>query len=274
MTWSMTSLARYWLPPGLRDLTNRWLGGSLRFEPRGESWAQLSTEGGYDHPSILRRVAAATESVLRGDAAAEQDGRLLPTLPPPGPALPCVLAAHGMGRLRAVDFGGGLASHWLCWRPWLKHFDHEWHVVEQPSYVKAGRQLFTSHPGVSFHEKLAEALASCPQPDVILASSVLPYVSNPREIFTEFLRASPRWIVIDRTPFLDGSLDRLAMQINPPSNGNRRYPCWLFAAEAFVAEAEAQGYEMVVDWPGSDGAHRVGPLRVRYRGFALRRRAA
>lgn len=255
-----------------RSHLNQLLGASLRFRLQDADWPTVHRLGSYGHPEILARVEAATRAVLQGQAVAERDGRALQVLPAPGPALPALLLASRQPLFKIIDFGGGLASHWLAWRPWLQVNQHQWHIVEQPSFVEAGQRLFHRHSVVAFHSHLDAALGACPEPDAILASSVLPYLEDPHRSFSEFLSARPRWIIVDRTPFLDTGTDHLSLQINPRRNGGRRYPCWLFALNAFRDEAAIAGYESVLEWPGSDGVHRADGRRVSYRGFALRRK--
>ena len=86
--------ARHWLPPALRYVGNRLLGTSITYSGPFETWAEaVCATAGYADEAILARVISATESVLAGLADYEQDGIPMQGTPPPGHALPSLLAA-------------------------------------------------------------------------------------------------------------------------------------------------------------------------------------
>src|SRR5690606_5982367 len=98
-------------------------------------------------------------------------------------ALQIAAVANG-GRLRVVDFGGALGSTWWQHRPWLEEFSEvTWSVVEQPAFVEIGQREFSVGPLRFF-----PSLSSCfdyDQPDIILLSSVLPYLEKPHSLLAE-----------------------------------------------------------------------------------------
>ena len=258
-------LARHWLPPALRYAGNRLLGTSITYSGPFRTWADaVRSTAGYADKAILARVTAATESVLAGLADYEQDGMPMHGTPPPGHALPSLLAAARGGALRVVDFGGGLASHYLRWRPLLEGLDEiEWCVVEQPHFVEAGRRLFSGVPQVRFVSDIEKARAL--RPDAVLASGVLQYLESPLDALHGLASLGARAVVLDRTPFSTDGRARILAQRTPAKFGRASYPLWMLSAEAVDASLHP-GYARRLTFPGSDHPITVGHLRADYGG--------
>ena len=258
-------LARRWLPPALRHAGNRLLGASMRYSGPFGTWADaVRATAGYADEAILARVIAATEAVLAGHADYEQDGIPMRGTPPPGHALPSLLAAARDGALRVVDFGGGLASHYLRWLPLLKGLDEiSWCVVEQPHYVEAGRRLFSDLPQVRFVSEIEEA--SSFKPDAVLASSVLQYLESPLDTLHGLATLGARVIVLDRIPFSTDGRARILAQRTPAKLGRASYPLWMLSADAVDASLRPN-YVQRLAFSGSDHPITVGRLRADYGG--------
>lgn len=271
---SLRDFARRWLPPALREGFNRLTGNALHFSGDYRHWADAARQGRYDDAAILKQVIAAALAADGGNLL-ERDGQLLaPDEGQPDALVVALMAAargNASGPLRVLDFGGALGSHWQASKRWQAALPPlEWRIVEQRHFVDAGRE-YLRRPGLHFHYSLSDALAVWDaRPDLLIASSVLPYLEHPHREFAAFLAARPRWLLIDRTPFLEAGTDRLSLQTNPRARGGHRYPCWLFAPDAFAAECRKAGYRTLAHWPGSDGIHRVGGQRIHYRGCLLR----
>ncbi len=254
------AVARRWVR---RAFEWRWLRGDYA------SWAEArAASGGYDDANVLARVLAATRAVRAGRAEWERDGVTF-AAPPGATPLAAVLeriaAAEG-GRLDLVDFGGGLGTTWWQHR---RQFPNRaavcWRVVEQPAWVEAGRREFTGD-GLEFFPTLDEACAGL-TPAVILFSSVLPYVEQPRSVLDAAVRRRFRHLVIDRTGFTGRGRDRLAVQHVPAVVGAATYPCWLFDRGSLLAPLSGD-YALVDEWSRHelDGRHD-------YRGFYFQRRS-
>lgn len=257
--------ARQWLPPALRHAGNRLLGTAIGYSGPFETWAEaLRATAGYADEAILARVIAATEAVLAGHADYEQDGIPMHGTPPPGHALPSLLAAARDGTLRVVDFGGGLASHYLRWLPLLKGLDEiDWCVVEQPHFVESGRRLFLDVPQVRFVSNIEEA--STLTPDAVLASSVLQYLESPLDTLHGLASLGARAIVLDRTPFATDGHARILAQRTPAKLGRASYPLWVLSANAVDASLQPD-YVRRLAFPGNDHPITVGKLRADYSG--------
>jgi putative methyltransferase (TIGR04325 family) len=267
------SFVRNWLPPALRHFGNRMLGAATTYKGPFESWADATrSTAGYADDAILARVIAATQRVLDGSADYEQDGTAKHGLAPPSHALASLLSAAAAegGALRVVDFGGGLASHYLRWLPLLGDVPNlHWCVVEQPHFVEAGRRLFAGVPQVSFTSELDEARAI--DPNAALASSVLQYLESPLDMLHSLASLEARVLVIDRTPFsVDGRMHILAQRV-PATLGRASYPLWMLSPEA-VRDVLHHKYEQRLVFTAADHPIDVAGLHADFAGGTWWRR--
>lgn len=184
--------------------------------------------------------------------------------PPPGHALPSLLAAARDGALHVVDFGGGLASHYLRWLPLLSGLGEvHWCVVEQPHYVEEGRRLFSDIPQVRFVNGMEEARSVTP--NAVLASSVLQYLESPLDALRGLASLGAQAIVLDRTPFANDGRARILAQRTPAKFGRASYPLWMLSADAVEASLQPN-YMRRLSFPGDDHPITVGNLRADYAG--------
>lgn len=231
-------------------------------------WAHArAAAAGYDDAAVLAQVVAAVREVRAGRAAWERDGVPFAHAEINGPLLAVLrqAAQETEGRLAVIDFGGSLGSAW--WQHRLALADIpvvNWRVVEQPHFVAAGREF--SDVQLSFHGSLSGALAAG-EAQVILLSSVLPYLESPTELLREVAASGCRHVVIDRTPLIGTNRTRLAVQHTTPELGGGSYPCWLFARETLLAPLTAE-YRLIREWEALDD---LSP-DVRHRGFYFLRR--
>jgi putative methyltransferase (TIGR04325 family) len=258
---------RRWVPNRLLAAWRRRYGWQWY---RGEyaSWSEaMAASRGYQDGEILKRVLAATRDVKAGVAAWERDGVAFqrPEANEPLLAVLRQVAQQNQGRLVVVDFGGSLGSTW--WQHRLAFADIPsvaWRVVEQPHFVAAGQEFSDAH--LSFHLKLNDALSSGAV-DVILLSSVLPYLESPLALLKEISSSGVPHVVIDRTPLVRTGPGRLTVQHTPPALGGGSYPSWLFAPAALQA-ALGLRYRVCSEWPAID---ELAP-DVCHRGIHFRRK--
>ena len=252
--------------PGVRWLRQRF--GWRWFRGDYPDWAAArAASAGYDHAAVLARVLAATREVHAGRAHWERDGMAFSEPMGETPLLAALRqAVPASGRLlRVVDFGGALGSTWWQHRMALRAFARvKWRVVEQPHYVAAGGEFADDQ--LSFHLSLADALAA-DVPDVILLSSVLPYIESPLALLRDIAAQRPAHVIIDRTPLVCAGPTRLAVQHTPLELGGGSYPCWLFERSGLLAPLDG-AYEVAAEWPGFDD---LAP-DIKHRGFHFRLR--
>ena len=235
-----------------------------------DSWkaAQLRSNG-YNADNILQRVRSASLKVKKGEALFERDSvlfyekeycwELLATL--------MWIAAQYNGSLNIIDFGGSLGSTYyqnLFFLNSLKYL--RWNVVEQPSFVTEGQQLFESE-SLRFYRSIDECLQSSQEElQAILLSGVLQYLEQPYSVLMEIIERKIRYIIVDRTGFtLHNRKDRLTVQVVHPRIYRGSYPCWFFNEREFVRFFLDRGYILHYDFMSLD----VANVSSVYKGFVF-----
>lgn len=222
----------------------------IRFIGDFESWkkAQLHATG-YDHDLIFERVKKATQKVVSGEAIFERDSVCFYETAYRWPLLACLLfiANRQNNRLNIVDFGGALGSLYFQHKAFLTPLQElNWSIVEQSHYVEYGKkQLQNQH--LSFHLTLMESLEAS-QADTVLLSSVLPYIEKPQCLLKEIAKLGFKYILIDRTPFIQSERDRLTVQHVPKSIYKASYPAWFFSEKKFNQLMQALGYKCICEF--------------------------
>lgn len=217
-------------------------------------WSEAERQcTGYSAPVILERTSAALLKVKRGEAVYERDSVLFDKPQYPFPVLSGLLRAGliGGGRLSVVDFGGSLGSSYFQCRRFLRAAGVvEWSVIEQPAYVRCGREQFADGE-LRFYETIEECLARH-QPDVLLLSGVLQYLPDPYGALDRLLSHRLRHVIMDRTPFLESDRDRITIQTVPEWIYPATYPAWFFSETRVARALTAAGYSLVADFSGAD----------------------
>ena len=73
------------------------------------------------------------------------------------------------------------------------------------------------------------------KPNVILFSSVLEYLHNPKKHINDFLKIkSLRFVIIDRLLISNSNIDEIYVQKNPKKYFSMNYPCRIFAKKNFL----------------------------------------
>jgi putative methyltransferase (TIGR04325 family) len=224
------------------------------------SWAEATSKSGsYNGEEILQRVLRATLEVESGQAVFERDGCTFSTVAYSWPLLSSLLWVYGREhRLAVVDIGGSLGSTWRQNRRFLGSLKPlEWMIVEQPEFVRVGREMFQQAP-LTFHTNVGECLDS--QPNLALLGSSLQYLEDPLKLLDELARSSIDYLVLDRTPTYSGKRNRLTVQVVAPHIYHGSYPCWIFGREELEGKL-SQFWDLVETWTNADEA---------YAGFELR----
>lgn len=216
-------------------------------------WAAARARSeGYDAAAILEKAVTATRAVRDGRAEFERDTVVFdkPAMNQPVLEALCEAAREADGRLSVLDFGGALGSTWWQHRRWLGDLvDVRWSVVEQEGFVAAGKREFTVG-ALRFYESVDACFAE-ERPNVILLSSVLPYLENPHGLLNDLACRSCDRIIIDRTGFALRGRDWLTVQHVPESIYPASYPCWFFDREGLLAPLRAE-WRVVSEWPTFD----------------------
>ena len=223
--------------------------------------AALAHSSGYDSPLILAKVKHAVVEVLEGKAVYERDGSAFATMPQ-RLKLRELLSNYLSPKANVVDFGGGLGGTFINNRDLVSVGQH-WAVIEQPAFVTAGQELAHDYGlQVEFHNKLHGLGRSI---DLLILSSVLPYLQSPYEILQQVLKLSPKLILIDRTAFIDHGEEVWWVQDEPSYYGTPiSYPiCPLLEKKVL---ASLKGYEILDRW-----LNPFDPQQPAHRGLLLKR---
>jgi putative methyltransferase (TIGR04325 family) len=255
-------VARGWAPPALLDLYRRLRGESIAFRGSYRTWEEaLAASSGYADEVIVERVRRALLQVRAGAGGYERDGVVLPHREYDFPLLAALLhVAATRQRLHVVDFGGSLGSTYFQHRELLRGVPGlKWEVVEQAHFVECGRKDFAD--GIlGFQFTLADCFAAG-RPNLILLSSVLPYVPKPYELIEQVRALGVDFVLLNRTPALPpGSPDLLTVQHVALAEYQTSYPAWLLE-QARLFAAFAPGYGRVLELK-SDEQWRVGEGRA------------
>ncbi len=235
---------------------------------RYRSWEDaLRDSSGYDSAIILNRVLEATRRVAATPGLWERDSVVFDSNEVNQPVLDCLLAvaASAGGRLCVLDFGGSLGSVWWQHRPHLAHLNRiRWCVVEQPAFAEVGRREFQTEE-LLFFDTVQSCIAQ-ESPNVILLSSVLPYVKTPYELIDALSETECENMIVDRTGFTPGDKDLLTVQYVPSNIYRASYPCW-FLSEARFRSKMREVWDVRKRWDNCDSVSH--PLY--YQGLFLQR---
>jgi len=262
---------RDWMPPALLQAYRRLRGESIAFRGSYPNWAAaLAVSRGYADEVIVERVRQAQLQVRAGAGAFERDGVVLPRTEYDFPLLAALLrVAATQQRLQVADFGGSLGSTYFQHREALRGVpDLKWDVVEQTHFVECGRSQFADEV-LGFKFSLQECFEAV-RPNVILLSSVLPYIPKPYELIEQVRALGAEFVLLNRTPVLPlGSQDVLTVQHVALAEYKTSYPAWLLGQERLFA-AFAPAYRPILEF--ESGEHwQVGAQEALCVGSLLKR---
>ena len=209
---------------------------------------------GYDSAMILGKVAISAGKVRDGMAVYERDSVLYDQINYSFPLLSGLLwvAARNKGRINVLDFGGSLGSSYYQNKKFLDEIPEvNWCVVEQPGFTEQGQQNFSTGR-LHFFQSIEECLSNH-EIDLILLSSVLQYLKEPYKLIDSVISNKIKYIIIDRTPFIDGD-DRLTIQRVHPSIYKATYPCWFFNKNKFISYLSHE-YDRIIEFDALDKAN-------------------
>lgn len=261
-----------WLPPGLRDLFNRWSGHAIYYRGTYSEWEQaVAAASGYAEANLSQRIEQAALKVKHGEAVWEQDGVTRDHIPSNFPLFACLsrIALVKEGRLSVLDYGGALGSTYHQCRAFLPEIcGWRWHIVEQPHVVKSGSHHFQTDE-LRFHVSMEECLKAN-TPDVVILSSVLQYLQDPYDLLERIGASSIKYLIIDRHP-CSSTQELITVQVVPPSLYPASYPSWLFDCEKMKLSLSHR-YERLMEWEGMDPPIRGRGIDAQFSGFFLRKR--
>jgi len=220
---------------------------------------------GYDSDLILRKVKNSLLKVKKGEAVYERDSVLFEKKEYSSAILAGLLLAKRNDSLFVVDFGGSLGTTYFQNKYILDQIKNvSWNIIEQKNFVKCGKKYFQDEE-LKFYENFEQCLKK-KRPNLLILSSVLPYLEKPYRFIEEILKKDFEYILIDRTPFIQGK-DRLTIQKVNPRIYTASYPCWFFN-EKKMLEILSRKYKLISEFAGLDKAN----IKSEHKGFLFVRK--
>ncbi|MCX6031984.1 MAG: methyltransferase, TIGR04325 family [Chloroflexi bacterium] len=242
----------------------------LHLEGDYSSWrAAMADSTGYDAEIILAKTTAALLKIKNGAAVYERDSVLFDEIQYAWPLLAGLMwvAARSGGSLNVLDFGGSLGSTYFQNRAFLAGLrEFRWNIVEQARQVETGKCWFEDEH-LKFYASVEDCLAET-QPQVILLSGVLQYLPEPHAILDELLGLTCDCLIIDRTPFWNGPMDRLCVQHVPAEIYSASYPSWIFPIQRFRSVLN-ENWEVVAEFDSLDKL--AAPVETIWKGMIATR---
>ncbi len=259
------------VPPILADLylnqkvSHSLLGGF-------STWEEAEKKAiGYDSNAIFERAKKAALAVKNGAAVFERDTVLFFQPNYSNAVLTGLLRSFvkNEGHITLLDFGGALGSTYSNFVPLIKEMKSLiWGVVEQPHFVKFGRENLETKQ-LRFFAGIPEFQSDVGSPNIILISSSLQYIRDYQKILAAILAMKPTLVIIDRSPFLRDRktptkvfLQQVSEEIYPAS-----YACWAFNKQEILSQF-SEDYKVILETDCQEVAHKD----VEYLGIVLERK--
>lgn len=262
----MENMLRDLIPPVILKITQR-MRRRYGYFGNFKNWeAAKVASSGYDSDVILNKVKDALLKVKSGEAVYERDSVLFDKIQYSWPLLAGLLwiASQNRNRLNLIDYGGSLGSSYYQNKKFLLHLDElRWNIVEQEKFVECGKRYFENEH-VNFYYDLDTCIKE-QNPDSILFSSVIQYIEDPYSLLEKVINIGFKYIIFDRTPFLEKGDDRITIQKVPPEIYPASYPAWFFNLKKFL-DFFSEKYELVADFESADTTN----VAATFKGFIFR----
>jgi len=248
------------LPPIIVDfilfIKSKLLGFSSKrqvFFGNYDSWEDaVKSSSGYNSDIIFENVKKSALKVRNGDAVYERDSVIFNKIEYSYPLLAGLMwvAAQNEGKLNLIDFGGALGTTYYQNKKFINELNEvNWFIVEQPKFVKIGKELFENN-NLKFFNTI-DACLKCCHISVILLSSVIQYFKNPNELIEKILKYNFQYIILDRTFFINAENDRIAIHVVDENIFSASIPTWFFNYEKFINKF-TKNYDLICDFYSFD----------------------
>ncbi len=267
---------KYLLPPIVNKIYRKikpHRNNSILWQGNFKDWNEakkIST--GYENPLILEKTKNAILKVKNEEAASERDSVLFEHEQYSWPIITYLLklAIENNNQLNIIDFGGSLGSSYFQNRNMIPDaVKLSWNIVEQSQYVEIGNKEITDNK-LHFFYSISEAHKKTGA-DILLLSSVLQYLEKPYEFLDEIMSYSFKYIIIDRTAFIDDAADRITVQTVPESIYKATYPAWFFNENNFLNSFK-RTYNIVTEFDSQVDYSTLAEdgTRLYWKGFLLK----
>jgi putative methyltransferase (TIGR04325 family) len=274
--FKMKKIIKLFIPPIILKLfllIKKKSKGNEQFKETKLSWDDilLKTANGYDKDQILQKCKTSLLKVKNGEYPYERDSVLFNEIEIFFPLLSSLfyVSLNNNNKLNIIDFGGSLGSTYFQNKDILKQtgITINWNIIEQDSFVKCGNEYF-SNEELHFYNNIDEVLKQT-DISVCLLSSVLPYLKEPYTILETIKQNNIKYIIIDRTMFLNNKTnDILTIQNVPPEIYEASYPAWFLSLNKFY-NYFSKNYKIIYKW-FCDGIFKLNNHQTSIRGFFLK----
>lgn len=232
--------------PKLASKSNTENVAPITWEIAGDTWDEVNALcTGYATDEILNKCKESLHQVKTGQAEYERDSVLFDSKQySTGLLVGLLLASKDNKTLNVLDFGGSLGTTYFQNRDILEGVHINWVIVEQPEFVKVGREHFQSE-NLKFCISVQEALLNF-KPDVIILSGVLQCINLP-SIYEELINVGARYILVDRTSFNKKGQKLIVKQNVPEYIYKASYPMHVFEKNEFLSKFVT--YENLMEFP-------------------------
>lgn len=259
----------------IKTLAKKILGRQPRYGFFGffDTWQEaLKQSRGWNSPHILDKVCQNLLKVKRGEAAYERDSVLFDQIQYSWPLLCGLLrvALENGGILHVADFGGSLGTTYFQNREFLSGLEKlEWNIIEQENYVACGKKYFENEE-LRFFPSIEQCLKKT-KPDVLIVSSVIQYLEDPFAMIEKFINAKFKYVIFDRTSFIDSPEHKIAIQKVKPAIYDAVFPIWFFNYDKFLTLFTGQ-YRVAAEFDAFVASHyEVSGIPGGDKGFILKR---
>jgi len=222
--------------------------------PKSNNWVKVKSwrhateiSTGYDNNIILQKCLTSLLKVKNGDAVYERDSVLFDKIQYSWTLLAFLLkvSLEKDGCLSLIDFGGSLGSSYFQNKEFLSDIKVlDWNIVEQEIFVKTGNEYFKNKE-LKFYNTIQEIL-ELKNPNLIILSGVLQYLEKPLELLNELNTSGIKYLIFDRTSFIENSNSIITIQKVNRSIYNESYPTWFFS-ENFIPDA-LYNYDLITSF--------------------------
>lgn len=257
-------------PPVIFKLFYREKQSPYGFSGDYANWEEvIKLTSGYDNNIILEKVKEAILKVKKGEAASERDSCTFDKIYYSWPVLTGLfkVALENEGKLRVLDFGGSLGSHYFQNKDILNSLNElKWGIVEQNNFVDCGRN-YIQDDNLRFYFGVNECILSI-NPNVVIISNVLQYLEDPYETLEEILNKNISYIILDATALNIENRDILTLQKVPPEVYEASYPAWFLNEEKLLKLFENK-YDLIADFDSIIGGANIPS---KFKGYIFKRR--
>ena len=233
-----------------------------------------SISPGFNDDAILARAFDTALNLANGELPSGKDSALSDEFQYSWPVLTCLLYIGYINKsqLHVVDFGGAFGINYFQYSKFLKDsLSLCWHIVEQEKFVEKGRLHFETDE-FRFSKEDAE-ISDLQNVNCLIFSGVLQYLEDPYNLLDVWITKKLPFILIDKTTFIKGPVQRLTIQTIPDDNSKTSFPCWLFNTSEFLSKFAVQ-YELIADFPGhgEQGSFLEDGTALEWKGFLFQKR--